>query len=283
MRSVLVTGGTGSFGQAFVRRVLADSLADRICVYSRGEHAQAAMAESVDDPRVRWFIGDVRDRDRLTRAMAGCDTVVHAAALKRIEVGAYNPVEMVRTNVDGAINVVHAAIDAGVARVVGLSSDKAWQPKSPYGQSKALGEAIFLASNRTVGRGGPRFVVTRYGNVAGSAGSVIPRWRHMLASGRDVLPVTDPECTRFWMSMSEAVDLVLTAVESVDDWGEPIIPDWLPAYRLADLAQAMGARDITVTGLPAYEKAHEGMRDGLTSDKARRLSVDELRALLAEV
>lgn len=279
---MLITGGTGSFGQAFARRVLQSGLAERICIFSRSEHAQAAMRDALQDSRLRFFIGDVRDRDRLTRAMSGCDTVVHAAALKRIEVGAYDPIEMTRTNVDGTINVVHAAIDAGVSRVVGLSSDKAWQPKSPYGASKALGEGILLASNATVGRAGPSFRVTRYGNVAGSAGSVIPRWRAMLRAGNTTLPVTDPECTRFYMTMDEAVDLVLDAIDRADTPAEPIIPEWLPAYRLVDLAAAMGAADISVSGLPEWEKLHEGMRDGLTSDAARRLSVDELRELVAD-
>ena len=278
LKSILITGGSGSFGAAFIRQLLAEDC-ERICVFSRGEHRQAEMREAFDnDARLRWFIGDVRDRDRLRRAMGGVDVVVHAAALKRIEVGHYNPVEMVATNVMGAINVIEAAQDAGVARVVALSTDKAWQPVSAYGHSKAMAESLFLAANNNNCR--TRFAVTRYGNVAGSAGSVIPRWRKMIAEGAQALPVTDPECTRFWMSMAEAVTLVMDTIDTMAG-GELAIPP-LPAYRLADLAEAMGLPYV-VTGLSEWEKRHEGMRDGLTSDVARRMSVDELEEGLRHV
>ena len=273
--SILITGGTGSFGRAFVQKAL-DNGVDRICVYSRGEHAQADMRDgmhSLDADRVRFFIGDVRDRDRLRRAMAGIDIVIHAAALKRIEVGFYNPVEMVKTNVGGAVNVIEAAMDAGVQKVVALSSDKAFQPVSPYGCSKALAESLFLAANNMTPAYGPCFAVCRYGNVAGSAGSVIPKWRDILKQG-DVVPVTDPDCTRFWMTMDEAVGLVMRTLKEMHG-GELAIPD-LPAYRLGDLAEAMGAK-MEVTGLPSFEKMHESMREGQSSDVARRMSVDELR------
>lgn len=270
--SILITGGTGSFGRAFVRKALEGSV-ERVCIYSRGEHAQAEMAaEYGSDEHLRWFIGDVRDRDRLRRAMEGVSTVVHAAALKRIEVGHYNPVEMVKTNILGAVNVIEAAQDAGVKKVVALSSDKAYQPVSPYGYSKAMAESLFLAANNTRGRDGPVFAVTRYGNIAGSAGSVIPKWREILKTS-DTVPVTDPDCTRFWMTMDEAVELVLCTVERMPK--ELVIPE-LPAYRLGDLAKAMGAR-VKVTGLNGFEKKHEGMEDGNTSDMAWRMSVEELK------
>lgn len=279
MRSVLITGGTGSFGRAFVPRALALGT-ERVCVFSRGEHAQAAMRDEYGkDERLRWFIGDVRDRDRLRRAMEGIETVVHAAALKRIEVGHYNPIEMVKTNVLGAVNVIEAAQDAGVEKVVGLSSDKAYQPVSPYGTSKALAESLLLAANNTRGKSGPIFAVCRYGNVAGSAGSVIPKWRETLKSIATV-PVTDPDCTRFWMTMGEAVDLVTHTIETMRG-GEMVIPK-LPAYRLGDLADAMGAT-MDIRGLNGFEKKHEGMRDGLTSDMARRMTVDELRTGLEAI
>ncbi len=168
MKSVLISGGTGSFGRAFTERLLGTGI-DRIAILSRGEHCQADMAERYNDPRLRFFIGDVRDRDRLRRAFEGIECVVHAAALKRIEVGAYNPLEMVKTNIGGAENVVEAAMDAGVSKVVALSTDKAWQPVSPYGQSKALAESIF----RNAYQGHTKFAVTRYGNVWGSSGSVV--------------------------------------------------------------------------------------------------------------
>lgn len=270
MKSVLITGGTGSFGRAFTERLLKDPSIERVAIFSRGEHQQADMAAKLGDKRLRFFIGDVRDRDRLRRAFAEVDTVVHAAALKRIEVGYYCPSEMVQTNINGAINVIEAAMDAGVKKVVALSTDKAWQPISPYGQSKALAETLFR--NAYQGHG-PLFAVTRYGNVWNSNGSVVPKWREILKTS-DTVPVTDPEATRFFMRMDEAVDLVLDTIRTMKG-GELNIPT-LPAYRLADLAEAMGAK-MRVVGMPEYEKRHEGMCDGNTSDRARRMSVDELR------
>lgn len=277
MKSVLITGGSGSFGHAFAARLIkiasTSKLPERICIYSRGEHAQAEMAEHFCNDRLRFFIGDVRDRDRLRRAMDGCDTVVHAAALKRIEVGHYCPSEMVKTNVLGVMNVIEAAKDAGVKRVVALSTDKAYQPVSPYGQSKAIAES--LVRNAYQGEG-PIFAVTRYGNVWASRGSVVPRWREILKRATTV-PVSDPDCTRFYMTIDAAVDLVWRAIHEMKG-GELFVPT-LPAYRLGDLAEAMGAK-MQITGLPAWEKLHEGMGDGNTSDKARRMSVDELRGIV---
>lgn len=235
--------------------------------------------EFSDDARLRWFIGDVRDRDRLRRAMEGCDVVIHSAALKRIEVGHYNPIEMYKTNIDGAVNVIEAAQDAHVHRVVALSTDKAYQPVSAYGFSKAGAESLFIAANGTRGTYGPLYIVTRYGNVAGSAGSVIPKWRKLIAGGARTVPVTDPDCTRFWMSMDEAVSLVWEAATSLNAVIDcPVIPR-LPAYRVADLAEAMGV-EMEITGLPVWEKRHECMADGVCSEHARRISVSELRELL---
>jgi len=209
--------------------------------------------------------------------MEGVDVVVHAAALKRIEVGFYNPVEMVRTNVDGAVNVIEAAHDAHVKKVVALSSDKAFQPVSPYGQSKALAESIFLAANNASGKDGPRFAITRYGNVFGSTGSVGPVWSQMLEDGAEAVPVTDPDCTRFFMRMDQAVDLVLETIATMKG-GEISIPD-LPAFRLGDLAEAMKAKTIKI-GLPEWEKRHESMDEKRCSATARRMTVEELRAAL---
>lgn len=279
--SVLVTGGTGYFGRGFVRALLNENYSNRICILSRGEFQQASMrAEFGDDQRLRWLIGDVRDRDRLRRAMEGVDLVVHAAALKRIEVGAYCAEEMIKTNVLGAVNVIEAATDAGVEKVVALSSDKAYQPVSPYGQSKALAESLFLNANNARGKSGPIFACVRYGNVAGSTGSVIPIWREILKSS-DTVPVRDPEVTRFWMERDEAVELVLKTAETMKG-GELVIPE-LPAYRLGDLAVAMGAKNMEVSTLPGWEKQHEAMNDGCSSDKARRMSVDEIRQRLRHV
>lgn len=276
MKSVLITGGSGSFGNAFTRRLLLDSSIERVAILSRGEHAQAEMAAAIADQRVRFFIGDVRDRDRLRRAFACVDVVVHAAALKRIEVGHYNPTEMVQTNILGAMNVIEAAIDAGVKKVVALSSDKAYQPISPYGQSKALAETLFRNAYRS--DGGPVFAVTRYGNVWRSRGSVVPKWLGILKHS-DTVPITDADATRFFMQMDQAVDLVMDTIETMEG-GELHIPQ-LPAYRLGDLADAMGAK-MKVVGLPAYEKLHEGMSDGNTSDRARRMTMPELREALLE-
>jgi UDP-N-acetylglucosamine 4,6-dehydratase len=258
-----------------------------------------------ESEKLRFFIGDVRDRDRLRRAMEGVELVIHAAALKRVEVGQYNPGEMVKTNVTGAMNVIESAQDAGVKTVVAISSDKACEPLNAYGKSKAMAEDLFTTANNTTRSGkGPRFCVVRYGNVAASAGSVIPIWREFLKMGQTRVPVTDPECTRFWMTIEEATDLVLWAASSkVTTIAVPA----LPAYRLGDLAEAMGATP-EVMGLGGGEKRHETMissneaarfslHDGmwvmsegrailegaLTSDKARRMSVDELKVRLESV
>lgn len=295
MRSVLITGGSGFFGRAFVKRLLemaneplvmmgsgrlmafsAPPPVERICIFSRGEAQQAAMARDFgNDERLRFFIGDVRDPDRLRRAMQGCDVVVHAAALKRIEVGHYNPDEMVKTNVIGAMNVIESADRAKVSKVVFLSSDKAYQPVSPYGQTKALAESLFLAANRTHAHG-PRYATTRYGNVWLSTGSVVPTWKAALARG-GVPKITDPEATRFFMTSAEAVDLVLRTIETMPD--DPAIPA-LPAYRLGDLAEAMDIGTLEHVGLGTFEKKHENMCEDLCSVDARRMTVDELREAL---
>jgi UDP-N-acetylglucosamine 4,6-dehydratase/5-epimerase len=283
MKSILITGSTGFFGNALVRRLLSEKEYTRICIFSRDEAKQANMrVKFKDDPRLRWFIGDVRDKNRLTRAMQGVDVIVHAAALKRIEVGAYNPTEMVRTNVIGSMNVVEAACDAGLGwpgialprKVVLLSSDKAYQPVSAYGQSKALAESIFLASNNSVSKMEPIFSIVRYGNVCGSTGSVIPIWREQLKHS-DTVTVTDPDCTRFWMSADDAVDLVMDTINWDVRMDKPFIPT-LPAFRLGDLAEAMGAK-MKITGLPDWEKKHESMEDGKCSETAVRMSVEEIR------
>lgn len=279
--SILITGGSGTFGHAFVRKLLKMPRPPRkVIVFSRGEYRQFLMNKefwALDRcGSLRFLIGDVRDRERLRRAMEGVDVVVHAAALKRIEVGHYNPNEMIKTNIDGTVNVVEAAKDAGVKKVVYLSSDKAWQPISPYGLSKAMGEYVVLAANNTRGEMGPQYSVMRYGNVAGSTGSVIPLWRDVLET-TDTVRVTDPEVTRFWMYIDEAVDLAFVTIEKMPP-DKPVIPT-LPAYRLGDLAEAMGAK-MEIVGLPDYEKLHEGMDFGNTSDVARRLSVEELRGML---
>lgn len=280
MRDVLITGGTGSFGQAMAKHlVTAEDGPTRVIVYSRGELAQAEMARDLRardrHARLRFFIGDVRDRARLARALHGVDTVIHAAALKRIEVGQYNPTEMVKTNILGAMNLIEAAYDAGVRKIVALSTDKAWQPISPYGQSKALAETIFL--NAYHPGAGPACVVCRYGNVWKSNGSVVPYWANLIKQGSKSVPVTDPDCTRFFMTMPQALELVLGAI-LYGKAGELVIPK-LPAYRLGDLAEAMSVA-MEIKGLPAWEKLHEGMNDGNTSNTAPRMTVKELQEAL---
>jgi len=274
---VLITGGTGYLARGLVKRLLLEG-ADRICIYSRGEFAQARMRrEFGDDARLRWFIGDVRDRDRLERAMERCEYVIHAAALKRIEVGAYCPEEMIETNVRGSQNVIWAARRSGVRKVLLVSSDKAFEPVSPYGLSKAMAEYLFTTAN-DLSPYGPRYAVVRYGNVWRSTGSGVPTWLEMLDRGERKLPVTDPECSRFFMRLDQAVDLVLGTLQTMTG-GEVEVPE-LPAYRVGDLIDALGA-EMEVIGLPQHEKLHEAMRPGLSSDLARRMTVAELRRALA--
>lgn len=275
---VLITGGSGFLGRALVEKLLADGC-PRVCIYSRNEFAQAKMREDFDDDeRLRWFIGDVRDLPRLSRAMSSVYSVIHAAALKRIEVGAYNPDEMVKTNVLGTLNVVAAAREAEVGKVLLVSSDKAFEPKSPYGQTKALAESIVLNANDP--QFGPRFAVVRYGNVAGSTGSIIPTWRAKIAAGKKV-PVTDPGCTRFWMTREEAAKLVVDTLAGMKG-GETAIPR-LPAFSIGDLWEAFDRPDCALGGLPDHEKEHESMNAEFYSATARRLTVAELRERLKEI
>jgi UDP-N-acetylglucosamine 4,6-dehydratase len=281
MTSILITGGAGFFGRAFVGRALNHGLYDRICIYSRDEAKHAAMREQYPgEDRLRYFVGDVRDERRLWRALDGVQHVVHAAALKRVEVGEYDPGELAKTNVLGTLNVIDACQLTGVRKMVALSSDKACDPINAYGASKLMAEKIVLAANNARGATGPIFAVTRYGNVAGSTGSVIPVWRRLLAQGEQLLPVTDPEATRFWMHAEQAVRLVLDTLD-VMIGGELAIPT-LPAYRLADLCTAMGGQPDLI-GLRPGEKLHEAMDAGITSDKAERLTVKQLRSLLESV
>ena len=277
---MLITG-CGSFAKAFVERLLQDRKYNRICIYSRGEQNQMEMREMFgNDPRLRFFLGDIRDRDRLKVAMRGISTVVHSAAIKDIASCYYNSTEAVRTNVEGTSNVIEVAATSGVLKMVTLSSDKAANPCSIYGTSKLMAEQLTLAANHTHGPLGTRFTAVRYGNISGSARSVIPKWRKALAEGREIC-ITDPEVTRFHMWQEEAVQLVLDSI-SHGSTEEPSIPD-LPAYKLSDLAEAMGIEKPTITGLPDYEKPHETM-DGVTySNEVRRLTVKELKEILERV
>ncbi len=275
MKSVLITGGTGSLGNALVERFINIGV-PRICVISRSEGKQAEMRQRF--PQVtRFWIRDVRERDRLRRAMDGCDVVIHAAALKRIEVGVNDPIEMAATNTAGSANVVEAARDAHVGKVVLISTDKAVAPISPYGSSKALAESFFRTANAHYGTSGSLYSIVRYGNVWGSNGSVVPKWRAICGSG-GTCELTDPDCTRFFITLPQAVDFILGAIAKMGG-GETFVPS-LPAYSMGDLAKAMGITP-TIIGLPEHEKLHEVMElGGRPSNEARRMSVEELRSYL---
>jgi UDP-N-acetylglucosamine 4,6-dehydratase len=263
--SVLVTGGTGSFGRAFVRRAL-DLGAARVVVFSRDELKQSDMRGHFgDDARLRWFIGDIRDRERLRRAMHGVDVVVHAAALKQVDTAEYNPVEYIRTNVNGSENVVEAAIDSGVRRVVALSTDKASSPINLYGATKLCADRLFISANHYAAHQETRFSVVRYGNVMGSRGSVIPLFRRLAAEGRP-LPITDRRMTRFWITLEQAVEFVVSSLE-VMTGGELYVPR-IPSTRLVDLVEAIAPGSETVeVGVRPGEKLHEEM---IAADDSRR-------------
>ncbi len=212
-KTVLITGGTGSFGHAFAKRLLTDDFCRKVIIFSRDEWKQWEMQGSepiYSHPKIRYFLGDVRDVTRLTRAFREVNVIVHAAALKQVPAAEYNPSEFVHTNVQGAMNVINAAIDCGVEHVITLSTDKAVNPINLYGATKLCADKLFVAGNVYVGqRGFPRFSVVRYGNVAGSRGSIIPHWKKLLAEGAKALPLTDSHMTRFWITLEEAVDLVI--------------------------------------------------------------------------
>lgn len=253
-KSILVTGGTGSFGQVFVRRVLDEFSPRRLVILSRDEFKQFQMAESLNGPNVRYVVGDVRDPSRLARVFTGIDVVVHTAALKQVPTAEYNPIECIRTNVLGAENVINAAIDAGVERVIALSTDKATNPINLYGATKLCSDKLFIAANGLSGESGTRFSVVRYGNVLGSRGSVIPFFEKRRGSG--TLPITHPEMTRFWITMGQGVDFVLKALAMMNR-GEIFVPKQ-PSMRIVDLARAIAPECAhEITGIRPGEKLHE--------------------------
>jgi UDP-N-acetylglucosamine 4,6-dehydratase/5-epimerase len=256
---VLVTGGTGSFGKMFVRTVLGEYSPSRLIVFSRDELKQHIMREEFPETEhkcIRYFIGDVRDRDRLYRALDGVDIVIHAAALKHVPACEYNPIEAIRTNILGAANIVDAAIDRGVQKVVALSTDKAANPVNLYGATKLCSDKLFIAANSYAGGHDTRFSVVRYGNVLGSRGSVVPFFLRMKEQG--TLPITDPRMTRFWITLEQGVRLVLKSL----DWmrgGEIIVPK-IPSMNIMDLAQAVAPEAETeIVGIRQGEKLHEVM------------------------
>lgn len=258
--TILITGGTGSFGQAFVKTLL-ERYPDikRLVIFSRDELKQYEMGQTFDPagyPGLRYFIGDVRDYARLRRALEGIDTVIHAAALKQVPAAEYNPFEFIRTNILGAQNVIEAALDTGVKRVVALSTDKAAAPINLYGATKLCSDKLFTAANNIRGHRDIRFAVVRYGNVMGSRGSVIPFFLERRKTG--LLPITDPEMTRFNISLQEGVDMVLWAAENAHG-GEIFVPK-IPSYRITDVAQAIGPEcEHPIVGIRPGEKIHEEM------------------------
>ncbi|MBX3193978.1 MAG: UDP-N-acetylglucosamine 4,6-dehydratase (inverting) [Microbacteriaceae bacterium] len=263
--SILITGGTGSFGKAFIRHLLDHENPRRVAIFSRDELKQyEARASFDDDPRLRWFIGDIRDQHRLTRALHGVDYVVHAAALKQVDTAEYNPFEYVQTNIVGSQNVIESAIDAGVKRVVALSTDKASSPINLYGATKLAADKLFQSANHYAAGHDSAFSVVRYGNVVGSRGSVIPLWRRLAAEG-EPLPVTDLQMTRFWITLPQAVQFVIDSLENMAG-GEIFVPR-IPSMRIPDLVEAIapGARTREI-GVRPGEKLHEEM---ISVDNAR--------------
>jgi UDP-N-acetylglucosamine 4,6-dehydratase/5-epimerase len=256
-RSVLVTGGTGSFGKRFIGHILRTTAVRRVVVLSRDELKQFEMQQLYpNEDRLRFFIGDIRDRERVYRAFHGVDAVVHAAALKQVPAAEYNPFEAVKTNVHGAQNVIECAIDQGVQRVVALSTDKACSPVNLYGATKLVSDKLFVNGNAYAGGTVTRFAVVRYGNVVGSRGSVVPFFRTEAASG--VLPITDERMTRFWITLDRGVQFVLDALESMHG-GELFVPK-IPSMRVTDLARAMAPdAKLHVVGIRPGEKLHEEM------------------------
>jgi len=279
MQRILITGGTGSFGKSFVEKVLKDHHAiERLVVFSRDELKQWEMRQLYPEkefPQLRFFIGDIRDRDRLRRALEGIDTVVHAAALKQVPAAEYNPIEFINTNVLGAENVVQTCLDTDVRRVVALSTDKAAAPINLYGATKLCSDKLFIAANNIRGNRSIRFSVVRYGNVMGSRGSVIPFFLEKAKSGK--LPITDPNMTRFNISLNEGVRMVLWALKGAAG-GEILVPK-IPSYRITDVAEAIGPScERVIVGMRPGEKVHEEMIT--TSDSFSTIDLGDYYAIL---
>ena len=264
--SVLITGGTGSLGKALIEYFLSETKVRRVAIYSRDELKQSVLKlHFKDDKRLRWFLGDVRDLARLKRALHNVDFVVHAAALKQVDTGEYNPIEFIKTNVLGSQNVIEAAIDAGVKKVVALSTDKASSPINLYGATKLTADKLFVAANNYSIAYGTAFCVVRYGNVMGSRGSVIPYFQE-LARTNQPLPITDVRMTRFWISLHQAVEFIIESFTLMSG-GELYVPR-IPSMKLLDLARAIHPNcEINEIGLRPGEKLHEEM---ISADDSRR-------------
>ncbi len=262
-KTILVTGGTGSFGQKFVAKILEMDV-KKVIIFSRDELKQYEMAQEFTDPRIRFFIGDVRDKDRLLRAFEGVDIVIHAAALKHVGVCEYNPFEAIKTNIHGAQNIIEAAIDKGVEKVIALSTDKAANPVNLYGATKLASDKLFVAANSYSGMKKTRFAVVRYGNVVGSRGSVVPFFKKVKATGK--IPITDDRMTRFWITLDQGVRFVIENLSRMKG-GEIFVPK-IPSMKVTDLAVAIAPdSEVEFVGIRPGEKLHETM---ITEDDARR-------------
>ena len=257
-KSILITGGTGSFGKKFVKKLVATTNPKKIIIYSRDEMKQYEMAQEFNEPCMRYFIGDVRDKERLMRAMEDVDYVVHAAALKHVPVAEYNPMEVIKTNILGSQNVIDAAIEQGVKKVIALSTDKAANPINLYGATKLASDKLFIAANNIVGSKDIAFSVVRYGNVMGSRGSVIPFFKKLIAENAEYLPITDERMTRFWITLEQGVDFVLKSFQRMQG-GEIFVPK-IPSMKIIDLADAMAPHmPKKIIGIRPGEKLHEVM------------------------
>jgi len=257
-KTILITGGTGSFGKQYTETILARYKPSRLIILSRDELKQYEMQQTYNDPCMRYFLGDVRDPERLKQAFNGVDFVIHAAALKQVPAAEYNPMECIKTNVHGAENVIKAAIECGVEKVIALSTDKATAPINLYGATKLTSDKLFVAANNMVGKNGTRFGVVRYGNVVGSRGSVVPFFKKIIAEGAKTLPITHADMTRFWITLPQGVDFVLKNFERMQG-GEIFVPK-IPSIKITDLATAM-APDLKqeIIGIRPGEKLHEAM------------------------
>ena len=269
-QSILITGGTGSFGRTLTKRLLTENECRKVIIFSRDEWKQWEMRRSdplFDHPKIRYFLGDVRDERRLLRAFNNVDMIVHAAALKQVPAAEYNPSEFIRTNINGAINVIDAAINCGVKKVIALSTDKAVNPVNMYGATKLCSDKLFVAGNVYVGRKGfPQFSVVRYGNVAASRGSIIPYWQKLIDQGALSLPITDERMTRFWITLDQSVDFVYHCFGLIKKGGEIFVPK-IPSIHITDLANAMAPQlKKEICGIRPGEKLHELM---ISSDDAR--------------
>lgn len=260
-KTILITGGTGSFGKRFIQTLLRDYKPQKIIVYSRDELKQYEMAHEVNHSAMRYFIGDVRDLTRLKQAMRGVDYVIHAAALKHVPAAEYNPMECIKTNIHGAENVISAAIDNEVDKVIALSTDKAANPINLYGATKLASDKLFVAANNITGGHRTRFGVVRYGNVVGSRGSVVPFFQKLIRDGANELPITDPRMTRFWITLQQGVDFVFKNFRRMQG-GEIFIPK-IPSMKMVDLAKALAPQLPTkIIGIRPGEKLHEVLCPG---------------------